>query len=161
MAQSNFISRHSEMMSLEILFTFIEGKRKELHLFSQSSMKPTIIMDNILQHPTGSRAAHDEHDVPLFTSPIVPKISKFANKFSRLRACHPWQFIQEDDFSFASLLANHLSKQPECLSPISRLRTIKGETIIQKAVIKLRRIQTFQSCIFVAIYLSHFVVQLL
>ena len=52
-----------------IFFTLLEGEGLEEDAFGDSSVESPIIAHDVVDHPTGGRAAYDEKDVFAFSGP--------------------------------------------------------------------------------------------
>ena len=101
---------------------------------SEPVMQSTLILDNLLDHPRCSTAAHYEYDVLSGRCPSVPERFQFRKK-TRARGIHPGQFVNEHYLSGAVVytLKMHL-QHIEGFEPRSGLVTLLHALTEQRVI---------------------------
>ena len=80
-ALGDFLLAVAEAVCLEIALALVERERSNVNLVRLAVMESTSVVDDVVNHPRGGRAANDEFDVVARRGPTVPKPFQCGDEF--------------------------------------------------------------------------------
>ena len=95
-ALGDFLLAVAETESLEITLALVERERGHINLVRLAVVEAATVVDDVVNHPRGGRAANDEFDVVASRGPAVPKPFQRGDELGA-DSIQPRKFVNDDN----------------------------------------------------------------
>ena len=129
-ALEELVAVHDDPTRRRVFRALGQGEGHQVDLGGQPIVEPSLVVDDLAQHPGGGRPAYDKHYVLASGRPAVPEALQGGHQVAS-PGIHPGELVDEYDFPLGVGFQDEVLQQLERLEPVGRAVEVLQAALFQ------------------------------